>query len=151
MWWKYIPKQSTLEQHGFEQSCLILQTHGLQHAKLPFPSQPAGAYSDSCPLSQWSNHLNHLNLCHPLLLLPSIFPSIKVFSNESALCIRWPKCWSFTTSPSRLIRSPGSPRRRKESGALEVELGVWNSQGRGKDKHFLSTFVNLSHIKWLFL
>ena len=41
---------------------------------------------------------NHLILCHPLLLLPSIFPSIKVFSNESALCIRWPKCWSFSFS-----------------------------------------------------
>ena len=39
---------------------------------------------------------NHLILCHPLLLLPSIFPSIRVFSNESALCIRWPKYWSFT-------------------------------------------------------
>ena len=38
---------------------------------------------------------NHLVLCHPLLLLPSIFPSITVFSNESALCIRWPKYWSF--------------------------------------------------------
>ena len=39
---------------------------------------------------------NHLILCHPLLLLPSIFPSIRVFSNESALPIRWPKCWSFS-------------------------------------------------------
>ena len=38
---------------------------------------------------------NHLFLCHPLLLLPSIFPSIRVFSNESTLCIRWPKYWSF--------------------------------------------------------
>ena len=45
---------------------------------------------------------NHLILCRPLLLLPSIFPSIKVFSNESALCIRWPKYWSysFNISPS---------------------------------------------------
>ena len=43
---------------------------------------------------------NHLNLCFPLLLLPSIFPSIRVFSNESALCIRWPKYWSFSNSPS---------------------------------------------------
>ena len=45
---------------------------------------------------------NHLILCHPLLLLPSIFPSIRVFSNESALRIRWPKCWSFSfnISPS---------------------------------------------------
>ena len=45
---------------------------------------------------------NHLILCHPPLLLPSIFPSIRVFSNESALCIRWPKDWSssFKISPS---------------------------------------------------
>ena len=43
---------------------------------------------------------NHLILCHPLLLLPSIFPSIGVFSNELAFCIRWPKYWSFSISPS---------------------------------------------------
>ena len=43
---------------------------------------------------------NHLILCHPLLLPPSIFPSIRVFSNESALCIRWPKYWSFSCSLS---------------------------------------------------
>ena len=43
---------------------------------------------------------NHLILCHSLLLLPSIFPSIRVFSNESALRIRWPKYWSFSISPS---------------------------------------------------
>ena len=43
---------------------------------------------------------NHLILCHPLLLLPSIFPSIRVFSNESVLHIRWPKYWSFAFSPS---------------------------------------------------
>ena len=43
---------------------------------------------------------NHLILCHPLLLLPSIFPSIRVFSKESVLRIRWPKCWSFSFSIS---------------------------------------------------
>ena len=43
---------------------------------------------------------NHLILCHPLLHLPSIFPSIRVFSNKSALHIRWPKYWSFSISPS---------------------------------------------------
>ena len=43
---------------------------------------------------------NHLILCRSLLLLPSIFPSIRVFSNESALCIRWPKYWSFSFSIS---------------------------------------------------
>ena len=48
---------------------------------------------------------NHLILCRPLLLLPSIFPSIKVFSNESTLCMRWPTYWtfSFNISPSELI------------------------------------------------
>ena len=43
---------------------------------------------------------NHLILCHPLLFLPSIFPSIRVFSNESALCMRWPKYWSFSLNIS---------------------------------------------------
>ena len=43
---------------------------------------------------------SHLILCRPLLLLPSVFASIRIFSNESALCIRWPKYWSFSVSPS---------------------------------------------------
>ena len=75
------------------------QPHGLQHARPPCPSPTPGAYSNSCPLIMPSNHLI---LCRPLLLLPSIFPSIRVFSNESALRIRWPKYWSFSfnISPS---------------------------------------------------
>ena len=50
---------------------------------------------------------NHLILCHPLLLLPSIFPSIRVFSNESALRIRWPKYWSFSFNISPFYEHPG--------------------------------------------
>ena len=50
---------------------------------------------------------NHLILCHPLLLLPSIFPSIRVFSNESALCIKGPKYWSFSFSISPSNEHPG--------------------------------------------
>ena len=50
---------------------------------------------------------NHLILCRPLLLLPSIFPSIRVFSNESALRIRWPKCWSSSFSISPSSEHPG--------------------------------------------
>ena len=50
---------------------------------------------------------NHLILCHPLHLLPSIFPSIRVFSNESALHIRWPKYWSFSFSISPTNEHPG--------------------------------------------
>ena len=65
--------------------------------------------------------IQHLILCHPLLLLPSIFPSIRVFSNESALLIRWPKYWSFSfnISPTNehpgLVGSPCSPRDSQES------------------------------------
>ena len=50
---------------------------------------------------------NHLILCRPLLLLPPIFPSIRVFSNESALCIRWPKYWSFSFNISPSNEHPG--------------------------------------------
>ena len=49
---------------------------------------------------------NHLIFCCPLLLLPSIFPSIRVFSNESVLCIRWPRYWSFSISPSNECSGP---------------------------------------------
>ena len=71
-----------------------LWPHRLQHARLPCPSPSPGACSNSGPLSQWCHH--HLILCSPLLLLPSIFPRIRIFSNESALCIRWPNYWSFS-------------------------------------------------------
>ena len=79
----------------------LLWPHGLQHAaSLPYPSPTPGVCSNSCLLNQWC-HPNHLILCLPLLL-PSIFPSIRVFSNESVLCIWWPKYWSFSfnISPS---------------------------------------------------
>ena len=50
---------------------------------------------------------NHLILCHPLLLLPSVFPNIRVFSNESALHIRWPQYWSFSFNISPFNEHPG--------------------------------------------
>ena len=77
-----------------------LRPHGLQHTRLPCPSPSPGAYSNSCPSSWWCHPT--LSSCCPLLLLPSILPSIRVFSNESVLCIRWPKYWSFSfgISPS---------------------------------------------------
>ena len=70
-----------------------LQPHGLQQTRPPGPSPSLGVYSNSCPLSQWCNHLI---LSRPLLLLPSIFPSIKVFPNESVLHNSWPQYWSFS-------------------------------------------------------
>ena len=56
---------------------------------------------------EWVMPSNHLILCHPLLLLPSVFPSIRVFSNESALCVRWPKYWSFSFNISPSNEYPG--------------------------------------------
>ena len=73
-----------------------LQPHGLQHARLPYPSPSPRERSNSHPLSWWCHPA--LILCHPLLLLPSIFPSVRGFSNELALPIRLPKHWRFTFS-----------------------------------------------------
>ena len=75
-------------------SCPTLQPHELQHAWLPCPSLSPGVCSNACPLKSVMSFY-HLILCCPLLLLPSILPIIRIFSNESALCIRWPKYWSF--------------------------------------------------------
>ena len=85
-------------------SCLVtsnsLGPHGLQHTKLPCPSPSPGAGSNSCPLGQW---------CYPTLsscvvlfssCLPSICPNIRVFSNELAPFIKWPKYCNFSISPS---------------------------------------------------
>ena len=74
-----------------------LQPHELWHTKLPCPSPYPWVCSNSCSLSQSVMPSNYLILCHPLLL-PSIFPSIRLFSNESVLLIRWPKYWSFIFS-----------------------------------------------------
>ena len=78
---------------------ISLWHHGLQHARFPCPSPSFGACSNSCPLSWWC-HLTISSSLTRFLLLPSIFPSIRVFYNELALCIRWPKCWSFSPNPS---------------------------------------------------
>ena len=77
-----------------------LRPHEPQHTRPPCPSPTPGVNPNPCPLSRWC--LCRLILCRTLLLLLSIFPSIRVFSNESALCIRWPKngSFSFYISPS---------------------------------------------------
>ena len=90
-----------------------LQHRRLQHSRLSCPSLSLGVCSNSCSLSQWCYPIiesmmlsNNLILCHPLLLLISIFLNIRVFSNESAFCIRWPKYWSFSFSISPSKSSP---------------------------------------------
>ena len=76
---------------------------------------------------------NHLILCHPLLLPPSIFPSIRVFSNELVLPIRWPKYWSFSFSIS-----PSN----EYSGLISLEWGGWIFlQSKGLSRVFSNTTV----------
>ena len=72
----------------------------MQHTRPSSPSPIPRVYSNSSTESVMPS--NHLTLCHPLLLPPSVFPNIKVFSDESVLCIRWPKyqSFSFSISPS---------------------------------------------------
>ena len=81
-----------------------LQSHGQQHARLPCHSASLSFTISQSLFKLRSIELvmlsNHLILCGPLLLLSSIFPSIRVFSNELALNIRWPKYWSFSFSIS---------------------------------------------------
>ena len=82
-----------------------LRPHGLQQSRLPCLSPTARLLKlMSIELVMPSNHLI---LCHPLLLLPSVFPSIRVFSSESALRIRWPKYCSFSFSISPLNEYSG--------------------------------------------
>ena len=94
---------------------------------------------------------NHLILCHPLLLLSSIFPNIRVFSNESALCIRWPKYWSFSFNISPSNEHPGLISFRVDwldllavQGTLKSLLQHHSSKA---SIHWCSTFfiVQLSH------
>ena len=73
--------------------------YGLQHARLVCPPLSPRVCSNSSPLSQWCYLTISSSVTH-LLLLPSIFPSIRVFSSESVLHIRWPKHWSFSFSNS---------------------------------------------------
>ena len=105
-----------------------LQPHESQHARLPCPSPTPGVHSNPSVMPS-----NHLILCHPLLLLPSVFPSIRVFSNESALHIRWPKycSFSFSISPSN-----------EYSGLISFRWTAWISlQSKGLSRVFSNTTV----------
>ena len=82
--------------------CPTLQPHGLEHTSLPCPSSSPRVCPTSCPLNQLCHPT--ISSCLPLLLLPSVFPNIKVFSSESAICIRWPSI-GVSSSASVLPKS----------------------------------------------
>ena len=94
---------------------------------------------------------NHFILCHPLLLLPSIFPSIRVFSSESVVCIRWPKNWSFSLSISPFNEYPGLISSRMDWFDLPVVQGTLRSLLQHHSskasilQHSASFMVQLSH------
>ena len=109
----------------------FLHPHGLQDTGFPCSLLSPEVCSTSCSLS----HLmpsNHLILCHPLLLLPSIFPSIRVFTNELALHIGWPKYWtfSFSISPSNECL-----------GLISFRTGWISLQSKGLSRVFSNTTV----------
>ena len=119
-----------------------LWPHELQLSRLSCPSLSPGVCSNSCPLSLMPS--NHLILCWPLLLLPSIFPSIRVFSNESVLCIRWPKYWSFSFSIS-----PSSEYSRLVSFRIEW-FDLLAGQGALKSPPAQFESINSSELSLLY-
>ena len=109
-----------------------LWANGPQHARLPCPTLSPRVFSNSCPLSWWY-YLTISILCHPLLLLPSIFPSIRVFSNELALPITWPEYWSFHFNISS---------SNEYTGLMSFRMsGLISLQSKGLSRVFLSTTV----------
>ena len=121
-------KQSLHQFSSVTQSCLTLPSHGL-HAAL----QASLSITDSRSLLKFISvesvmPSNHLILCHTLLLLPSIFPNIRIFSNESVLLIRWPKYWRFSSSISL---------SNEYSGLISLGLtGLISLQSKGPSRIF---------------
>jgi len=108
LWWCMEREQgASVSSVQFSRSVVSdsLWPHESQHTRPPCPSPSPGVHSDSCPSSQWCHPA--ISSCHPLLLLPPIPPSIRVFSNESTLRMRWPKYWSFSFSIIPYKEIPG--------------------------------------------
>ena len=133
-------------------SCSVMSDslwpHRLQHARPPCPSPAPGVYSNSCPLSWWYHSTissSVIPLRHPLFLLPSIFPSIRIFSNELALHIWWPTIGVSASAsvlpmyiqdwfPLGWIGTPCSPKNSQESS--------WTPQFKSINSLVLSFFYS---------
>ena len=139
---KYLFSQSV---SSVAQSCLTLcdPMDCMQHTRLPCPSPTPGVYSNSCPSSHWQPS-------HPLsslLLLPSVFASIRVFSNESVLRIRWTKYCSFSFSISPSNEYSGLISFRKDWLDLLAVQGTLQNHSSKASVLWLSAFFmgQLSH------
>ena len=93
---RFISFQCSSVQFSLSVVSYFLRPHESLHARPPCPSPSPGVYSNSRPSSQWCHPA--ISSCYPLFLLPPIPPNIRVFANESTLCMRWPKYWSFSFS-----------------------------------------------------
>ena len=110
-----------------------LQPPRQQHARLPCPSLSPRDCANSCPLSQWC-HPTISSFVHPLPLLPSIFLSIGISSNESALCIRWPEYQSFSITPSN-----------EYSGLISFRIDWFDLTLQRLSRVFFSTAIQRHH------
>ena len=128
-----VSKTASVQFSSVTQSCPTLcDTPGLpvhdQHARTPCPWPTTKVCSSSCPFS------DAIQPPHPLSsspLLPSIFPSIRVFSNESVLQIRWPKYWSFslnTVTKQYLVRVYYAYKSSPWTGRFEIQRLMWNAR-----------------------
>ena len=111
-----------------------LRPHELQHTRPPCPSPTPRVHSSS-----------HLILCRPLLLLPPIPPSIRVFSNESTLHTRWPKYWSFSFSIIPSKEHPGLISFRMDWLDLLVVQGTLKSSSTPQFKSINSSALSFLH------
>ena len=121
------------------QLCPTLWPHGLKHGRLTCPSPSPRACSNSCPFSQW---------CYPAISssdipfssCPLIFPSTRVFSKESDLCIRWPKYWNFSFSISSSKEYSGLISFSDSSTLLQEHIGHLPTWGVHLSVSYLLTF-----------
>ena len=164
MYFQFLPN------HSIQFSCSVVsdssRPHGLQHAGLPCPSPNSQSLLKLMPIDLVMP-FNHLKLCHPLLLPPSVFPSIRAFSSESALQIRWPKYWNFSFNISTSNEYSGLISFRIEWLDLLVVQGTHKSLLQHHNPkasillHSAFFIVQLSHLymttgktiapgKWLF-
>ena len=129
-------------------SCSVMSDslwlHGLQHTRSPCPSPTPRVHSSSCPLHRW---------CNPTILssvvpFSSCLQSIRVFSNESVLCFRWPKYWSFSFSIIPSNEYSGLISLRIDwLDLLAVSLRLWDSQESSQTPQFKS--INSSVLSFL--
>ena len=125
-----------------------LGPHESQHTRPPCPSPTPRVYPNSCPSSRWCDPA--ISSCRPLLLLPPISPSIRVFSNESTLHMRWPKYWSFSFSVSPSNEHPGLISFRMDwLDPLAVRGDSQESSPTLSPCLILSSIQSLSRV-WLF-